>query len=129
MDIFFENPLARMYGPSFVFLYILLFVAAFLYVRYALADKISSSKKEDDINIPDQPDPYEVASIWQTENEVLALVIYNLVRRGYLSTEQKSTTISIKSHGKDVAMLNELEHAVYKRLEKPGSLSQFVKDV
>ncbi len=68
-----------MYGPLFLLLYVLLFVGAFLYIWFVLPVKLSQSKEEQNPKIPDNPDPYEIIGISQTENDLMALVIFNLV--------------------------------------------------
>ncbi|MCZ8284747.1 MAG: hypothetical protein O9353_04760, partial [Bacteroidia bacterium] len=63
-------------------LYGLICLVAIFYVRYLLPKHILRTADEDNPKIPDKPDPYEIAYLWQTENELLSLVIFNLVRRG-----------------------------------------------
>lgn len=130
MEFIFENPLARMYGPLFLFLYVLLFVGAFLYIWIVLPVKLSQSKEEQNPKIPDNPDPYEIIGISQTENDLMALVIFNLVRRGFFSFELRNGTYYIKSKNEgNIHLLNEMEKDVYQQLDKDGPLHGFVRDL
>jgi uncharacterized protein (TIGR04222 family) len=130
MDVIFENPLARMYGPMFLFLYVMLFVGAFLYIWFVLPIKLSESKEEQNPKIPDNPDPYEIIVISQTENDLIALVIFNLVRRGFFAFELRNGMYYIKKKKEDnIHLLNELEKDVYKQLNKDSLLQGFVRDL
>jgi uncharacterized protein (TIGR04222 family) len=125
----FENPLGRMYGPFFLILYALICLGAILYVRYLLPKRMLRTADEDNPKIPDKPDPYEIAYLWQTENELLSLVIFNLVRRGFLSLKQGKTQTTIRKNEKDATHLSAMEKDVYMRFEKETSLETFAKDV
>lgn len=124
----FENPLGRMYGPFFLLLYALICLAATLYVRHRLPQRIIRSGGGMQ-KVPDKPDPYEIAYLWQTENELLALIIFNLVRRGYLTLTQTKTGTKIKKNAGDVTLLKMIEKEVYVRLEKETRLETFAKNV
>lgn len=125
----FENPLGRMYGPFFLLLYALICLAAILYVRYRLPKRVLRTADEDNPKIPDRPDPYEIAYLWQTENELLSLVIFNLVRRGYLTLIQTRSGTRVKKNAADVTLLSMMETEVYRRLDKEKRLETFAKDV
>lgn len=125
----FENPLGRMYGPFFLILYGLICLAAILYARYLLPKRMLRKTEEECPKIPDRPDPYEMAYLWQTENELLSMVIFNLVRRGFFSLKQGKTQTTISQNIKDTALLTAMEKDVYLRWEKETSLETFVKDV
>ncbi len=130
MDFIFENPLARMYGPIFLFVYVLLFVGAFLYIRFVLPVRLSVSKEEQNAKIPENPNPYEIIGISQTENDLMALVIFNMVRRGFFSFELRDGTYYIKSKNEgNIHLLNELEKDVYNQLDKDGPLHGFVRSL
>lgn len=125
----FDNPLGRMYGPFFLILYALLCLAAILYARYLLPKRMIRNKEEESPKIPDKPDPYEIAYLWQTENELLSLVIFNLVRRGYLTLNRAKTQTTIRKNEKSTTHLSAMEKDVYMRLEGETSLETFAKDV
>ncbi len=125
----FENPLGRMYGPFFLLLYALICLAAILYVRYRLPKRMLRTADEDHPKIPDRPDPYEIAYLWQTENELLSLVIFNLVRRGYLTLIQTRTGTRITKNAVDITPLSMMEKEVYMRLDQEKRLDTFAKDV
>lgn len=126
---FFENPLGRMYGPFFLLLYALICLAAILYVRYYLPGRVLRRTNEENPKIPDRPDPYEIAYLWQTENELLSLVIFNLVRRGFLTLIQTRSGTRVTKNAVDMTPLSIMEKEVYMRLEKETSLESFAKDV
>ncbi len=125
----FDNPLGRMYGPFFLLLYALICLAAILYVRYLLPKHMLRRSDEESPKIPDRPDPYEMAYLWQTENELLSLVIFNLVRRRYLALIQTKSGTRVKKNAADVTLLSMMEEEVYRRLDKEKRLETFAKDV
>lgn len=128
MDLIFENPLARMYGPFFLAFYVLLFVGVFLYSRFILPAKIGKSKEVQEKKIPDKPDPYEIICISQSGNDLLALAVFNLIRRGFFALELRATTYYIKTRNKaDIQLLNALEKDVYQELDRDLPLPDFVK--
>lgn len=125
----FENPLGRLYGPFFLLLYALICLAAMLYVRYLLPKRMLRKTDEESPKIPDRPDPYEIAYLWQSENELLALIIFNLVRRGYLTLIQTKSGTRVKKNAADATLLNVMEKEIYTRLDKEKRLETFAKDV
>lgn len=128
MEFIFENPLARMYGPLFLICYVLLFIGVFLYSWLVLPTKIGKSKSIQEKKIPEQLDPYEIICISQSGNDLLALVIFNLVRRGFFILELRVTTYYIKAgNAGNIHLLSELEKDVYSELDIDRSLAAFVQ--
>lgn len=125
----FENPLGRMYGPFFLMLYALICLGAILYVRYLLPKRIIRKEDEDRPKIPSRPDPYEIAYLRKGENELLSMVIFNLVRRGYLSLKKEPTQTLVIKNKADSMLLTAMEKDIYERLESEASLETFAKEV
>jgi uncharacterized protein (TIGR04222 family) len=97
MDYFFENPLARMYGPFFLAFYALVTFLVICFLRYKSGRLINTEEATGDPQIPLQPDPFEIAYLKGGEKQVLLLTVYSLIHRGYLSvlTNDKKTDVRI----------------------------------
>lgn len=127
MDFIFENPLARMYGPDFLALYFALYVLILFFTRYSLPGRIGNKYKDENLLIPDQPEPYKIAYLRHGAHEVLILVIFNLIRRKYFLLGKAKKHLSVNSKNKDIHALSMLEKDVYNCLDQEMSLSRFVK--
>jgi len=131
MDSIFENPLARMYGPLFLFFYAFLFAIAYWFIKnkaFKIAGKVEN---ENDTVIPLQPDPYEIAYTRGRDREVALLVIYTLIKREYFSLltnkEKKNVVIKKKKTDAEINALNILERSVFNCLKNELSLKQLVE--
>jgi uncharacterized protein (TIGR04222 family) len=109
MDSLYENPLARMYGPFFLVLYILLYVAGFIYILFFAPKKAGRLRDESVPVIPSQPNVYEIAYLRGGETEVMVLVIYSLIKRDYftLCTDKATSSIALRK-AKNHANVNAL---------------------
>lgn len=131
MDSIFENPLARMYGPAFLLFYVLLYILAAIYLFY-IAPKLAAKVPEDPYQaLPGNPDVYELAYLRGAENEVVALLIYTLLRKEYFvfQTENKKTSLHITRNEKHQqnAVLPEIEKDALEELDKPKAIDAFAK--
>jgi uncharacterized protein (TIGR04222 family) len=124
MDYFFENPLTRMYGPFFLAFYALVTFLVIYFLRYKSGRLINTGEAIRDLQIPLQPDPFEIAYLKGGEKQVLLLVIYSLINRGYLhvSTNDKKTDVRIgkKEKALPVNALNNQEEIVFSCTTKKG---------
>lgn len=127
MDFIFENPLARMYGPDFLVLYVAIYAVLLFLIRFILPEKIGNRYKESDPAVPDQPDAYQIAYLRRGEHEVLVLTVFNLIRRKYFSLERPKAVYTLKIRKTDISALTELERKVYHCLEKDTGLASFIK--
>src|SRR4051812_6594217 len=87
MDWLLHNPIADLYGPSFLLLYggvIALIVVDALWVR----GRSDPTTDLDPPDVPTKPDPHAIAYLRGGANELTGLVIFDLLRRGYLQTTE-----------------------------------------
>src|SRR5688572_33475134 len=109
MDWLSNNPVANMYGPHFLLLYLTVILAVMVGCRWA-ARRSDSTSGELPPPIPVNPDPYEIAYLRGGPNEVARLVVFDLVRLGYVKL--RSNAIRRSEVHPDPALLNELQNAV-----------------
>jgi len=83
MDWLIDNPLASMYGPLFLVVYAVLIVFLIAFHKIRL-NSLDWTWKLPPPQIPQNPDPYEIAYLRGGENEVARSVVFSLVQRGYL---------------------------------------------
>lgn len=134
MIYFFENPIARMYGPLFLLLYIATGIFIIRLIRSKSARLINTEEVADNVSIPLQPDPYEIAYLKGGEKQVLLLSIYSLISRGYLNvlTNNEKTDVRIGQKEKvpATAALNEQEKMVFKSTtKKEMRIANFLNEV
>jgi uncharacterized protein (TIGR04222 family) len=89
MNWLFENPISELPGPLFLGLYagvIVLVIVEGFWRRYR-ADRSLDLGPEP---IPSKLDPVEIAYLRGGENEVTRLLVFDLIRRGYLRVEETS---------------------------------------
>jgi uncharacterized protein (TIGR04222 family) len=132
MNPFFENPLANMYGPHFLLLYAFVIVLAALFVRF-IVPRIINRKNSEVPQVPVTPDPYEMAYLRGGEPEVIKLVVFSLISRGYLNvlTNNENTDLRVgrKDRCPSQASLNELEKQVFSLIgSKEKKLTQILLD-
>lgn len=95
MNPLFDNPLANMYGPTFLFLYAVL-IAISAVGFYFLKQNLDWTAKMPLPQIPSDPDPYEIAYLRGGENEFARSVIFSLVQKGFLEIVNDSKTSYIQ---------------------------------
>lgn len=114
---FFENPLARMYGPHFLILYISLYVLVLVLVWFLLPTIASGTKSIEDPKIPNQPYPDELAYLRGGEKEVALLSIYSLINKNYvrlLSNNDRSRMAIVKRDNDiNYGLLDKTEKVIY----------------
>ena len=113
MDWLSNNPVANMYGPSFLLLYFGFILAVIIGCRLAVR-RSDSTSGELPPPISVNPDPYEIAYLRGGPNEVARLVIFDLVRLGYVEFESKG--IRRAQDHPDPGQLNELQKAVFDKI-------------
>jgi uncharacterized protein (TIGR04222 family) len=122
MDYFFENPLARMYGPFFLAFYALVTFLVIYFLRYKSGRLINTEEDAADLQIPLQPDPFEIAYLKGGEKQVLLLIVYSLISRGYLNvlTNNEKTDVRIgqKEKAPTLNALNAQEKLVFSSTTK-----------
>lgn len=115
MDWLIENPLANMYGPTFLLVYAVLIVFLIVIHRYRLK-ALDWTAKMPLPQIPASPDPYEIAYLRGGENEVARSVIFALTQRGFLLHTKdfirNQSTFSKTDKVQDVNLLSRMEREV-----------------
>ncbi|MGL5806302.1 MAG: TIGR04222 domain-containing membrane protein [Xenococcaceae cyanobacterium] len=108
VNILFYNPISRMYGPYFLVFYGVVIGVVVLVIdraRQEATDKLPA------LNIGDRPDPYQIAYMIAGEKEILKLVCFGLIQRGYLEVNRH--LIKQVTNHPDVSTLNELETKLF----------------
>src|SRR5262245_38132446 len=100
MDWLLDNPVANMYGPKFLLLYVGLAVFTILACRLAIRGS-DPTKNLPPLPVPSNPDPYEIAYLRGGENEVTRLIIFNLIQRKYLKTTDGEKNIARETNNPD----------------------------
>lgn len=87
--------ISDMYGPHFLILFGCVIVAVWAMCWWFVR---SSDKTADlpPVQIPESPDAYDIAYLRGGENEVLRVLIFDLVQRGYLEAVEEKTGIFAK---------------------------------
>jgi uncharacterized protein (TIGR04222 family) len=119
MDIILHNFIADMPGPYFLGFYALTIIAT-LILCWILNYVADYSRFLPTPPIPKQPDPYEIAYLCDGEQGVVEVVVFNLIKRGFLeidNSKQKiqQTTIGISS----ASQLSLMEHCVFDWFAQP----------
>ena len=92
MDFLLENPLATMYGPTFLVLYAVLAVITLAITAIARSN-IDKTDRMPAPAIPPQIDPYEVAYLRGGVNEMARAVVFALVQKGFAAIISDGTRI------------------------------------
>lgn len=105
-----NNPIANLPGPEFLGFFfcvaVLTIITCWLMVRNT--DKSNSLPP---LQIPQTPDPYEIAYMRGQENEVIRLAIFNLFSKGYL--EMGTSYIVKKPTHPDPSFLPNVEKSLF----------------
>jgi uncharacterized protein (TIGR04222 family) len=112
MDFLTDNFIANMYGPTFLLFYgsiivILLIVCSRSNIFFDKTDQ------EPELKVPSEPDPYFVAFLRGGEVEVLKIVLYSLIAKGYLIVSTAKTSVKPKKNHPPVENLIPLEKDVF----------------
>ncbi len=88
MSWLMHNPIADMYGPTFLFFYGCVIAATLItsWWKIRVADPTADLPP---LPLRANPDPYEIAYLRGGENEVTRLAIFDLIQRGYLKVSEK----------------------------------------
>lgn len=125
MNFLFETPIGKMYGPFFLLFYFLVAVGVIVICKVKLS-KIGSENTQGLPKIPKNPDPYEMAYLRGSENEVLRLAIFSLVQKGFLKVLEKHI-IYQKIENANTLELNSIETVVYNYFKTAKKISETFK--
>ncbi len=122
---FFNNPIADMYGPTFLILYLFVVIVTLVVARRLAA---GTARVEDafPLPLPSGPDPYEIACLRGGEREVARLALFRLVREGYLIVEGRGSgsMISRAAVPPGMAALSEIERSVFDLFATPRNAGE-----
>src|SRR5262249_55099844 len=123
MDWLMNNPIADMYGPKFLLLYITVIIITMIACRKALK-KLDTTLNLPIPKIPTEPDPYEIAYLRGAENEVTRVVIFSLLQRGYLHATDSLDRIGKEINPPDPRHLTPIESTVFNWFTQPRKPSE-----
>lgn len=83
MDWLTNNPIANLHGFDFLGFYLCVAVLTIV-VCWLMIRNTDKSNTIPPLQIPQMPDPYEIAYLRGKENEVIRLGVFNLIDKGYL---------------------------------------------
>ncbi len=83
MNPLLHNPIADMYGPTFLALYAVVIVSTLVLCVWG-RHRGDRSRWEPPLSLPPDPDPLETAYLRGGVNEVARVMIFDLLQRGYL---------------------------------------------
>jgi uncharacterized protein (TIGR04222 family) len=108
-----HNTLADLDGPLFLLLYRVV-IAVILFDAVSLRGR-DPTKGMDPPLVPSKPDPVEVAYLRGAAPEVTRLVVFDLIRRGYLKMGGEAPRLVVGHHPlpPDTGRLTSLERAVF----------------
>lgn len=138
MNWWLHNFIADMPGPTFL----MLFGAAIVTIIVVAATVVRRSDQtvgEDPPPVPTKPDPVEVAYLRGGANEVTRLVVFDLIRRGYLRTGGEGAKARIEKNDvrPPVPIVAPLDRNVFgyfattrdaQALFRPGGLAKQVEE-
>jgi uncharacterized protein (TIGR04222 family) len=119
--------IAEMPGPLFLALYAAVIVAT-LVACYLMKPKRDASSDLPPLLPPEQPDAYELAYLRGGENEVVRIVLFDMIQRGYLEVVDEKLLIFTKGQKlrqkpghPDPRHLSQLGQAVFAWFSEPRS--------
>jgi uncharacterized protein (TIGR04222 family) len=95
MDFLFDNPLANLYGPYFLVLYICFIICTIIGYR-VLRARLDETAHYAIPPIPVNPDPFEIAYLRGGANELARAVVFSLNQKSLLrfANDEKTSHIS-----------------------------------
>jgi uncharacterized protein (TIGR04222 family) len=99
MNWLLHNPIADLYGPYFLILYGLFVIVLLVAARFWITSRDTTGELSP-VQIPADPDPYEIAWLRGGVNEVIRVVVFNLLQRGFLERRKKKSAIGLVKENK-----------------------------
>ena len=91
MDGMQNNFIANMHGPEFLAFYGIVSLAVIV-IGWLMINSADRTRGADVPELPDKPDPYAIAYLRGGAREVIRLAVFNLIRRGYFTTDFASSS-------------------------------------
>ena len=120
MEWLLHNPIADMYGPTFLLFYAGV-VTATLVTCWLLVKKSDWTALMPTPAVPPSPDPYEIAYLREGESGVANAALFGLVQRGYLEVaeEKEGAVIRRAPEHPDPRLLTQLERRLFESFAAP----------
>ena len=135
MNWLIHNPIADLSGPAFLALYVLVIALAAWAARRAIRSNDATTLL-DPPEIPLAPDPYEVAYLRGGPSELTRLILFDLMRRGFLkpralagkrNAKALPSTIERDPDHPDPAQLSALERTAFEAFTKPRDVAELFR--
>lgn len=126
MDLLFNNPIANMYGPTFLLFYgsIIGLTLFGCWVGIRLLDHTGSLPA---LLVPSKPDPYEIAYLRGGEIEVIRVTIFELIQRGYLQRIEDSDQIQRTLDHPNVQSLPPIARQLFDGFSSPSETQKILQ--
>lgn len=132
MNWLFENPLSELQGPIFLPLYAGVIGLILVEARWRVG-RADRSREFAPEPIPTKPDPIEIAYLRGGPNEVTRLLIFDLIRRGFLEivatpqrfTKSVETTVQQATGHPEVSRLSPDEALAFEYFNRPKKPAEF----
>jgi uncharacterized protein (TIGR04222 family) len=115
MGFLFNNPIANMHGPTFLWFYTVV-AFSFALVGWFVVRGADKSGNRKPPKVPRDPDPYLLAYLRGGENEVIRLGILSLLQRGYI--EQSDDGFEPLRHHPPLRHLDEIEETIFDYIDE-----------
>lgn len=125
MDWLLHNPVADMYGPTFLVFYAVTIVLTLTTCLLVLRASDWTARLSPPV-IPQNPDPYEIAYLRGGENEVARSVIFALVQRGFLRLASRggpAVEQAEKPKEEERRSMSSMERRVFDWFSKPHTVN------
>lgn len=125
MDFLTNNFIANLYGPAFLGLYVVVIIIAFIFVNQSFYF-IDKTKKNESPRIPSTPDPYCIAYIRSGPREIIKLILFNLLERGYFQLSFSKNSLKRRNNHPPLENLSEVEKEVFDWIKNPIALEDVI---
>jgi uncharacterized protein (TIGR04222 family) len=112
MDWLLHNPIADMYGPTFLLFYFGVAIFIVIACRMLMLHSDPSAVLPD-LPIPKDPNAYEIAYLRGGEVELIRTVIFNLIHTGFLALDESSRKLKQSQTAPDARLLSSLEQRIF----------------
>lgn len=102
-----HNPLAEMYGPTFLLLYAVVILLSLAVCAWAVSRFDTTDDRRLPL-VPPQPDALEIAYLRGGENEVLRVALFDLIQRGCLQVQTEVNGKRVQTAAQRLALVSPL---------------------
>ena len=113
----YDTYIGRMYGPNFLFFYAAVGTLLVVIIRYVAPQLIAARNNKKAFEIPNTPNPYEIAFLQGADGGAIQLALFSLVSRDYFTVfkneDNSKVQLKKKASKEKLKALTPLETAVY----------------